>query len=438
MTKKQATVWLSILGVAIVLLMLFSVFPSFKAGAFDEFTSPVMAMVRGADFEGGAETYYQVADQPENMTEQETADFEKQLEKVVDIMYKRVSEMNVKDTYIAGSKNADGLYGVLVKFPSKTEANLFNDYISKSGKLEVLSLSETGDEVTEASNIKQVRPFFNNNTWYVQISFNKEGAEEMQEASAEIANASGNMYFMMDGDVVSSPTVSEAIKTNFMTISGFASAIDAVGFAAVVNNGAFDLMFEERSLESFTTSGYVNESAYLVSVLVMAGILVAFIAFSAVKYGMFSLGSTLSVFAYIGAVVLALLLFNIQMTIATAVGLIIGFALVCGFNLLMMRYTTAEYNDGKTFRRAVQEGSKKIRWIVVDTCIVGALLCIGLWIATYAPFIAFATSMLVSLAVGLFSSLFLTRLLYSLAGTVFGNNIKVFKLKPQTKGGSAK
>ena len=430
MTKRKATVLFTVLAVVIILLTAFCVMPPFETKGRYDFKSPALAITRGADFSGGASIVLMVSDNSiENL--------ETELDKAIDIMYARAKELGEKELYLAAVKNQAGEYGVLVKCQNIDASNAVIEALSKSGDFSIRAEVEDGEIITDVSNIKQARPLYDQSagSWYLQITFNKKGANEMKEAVNDLMVSGSELFFIMDGETVFAEGIKDPMKGRAYTISGVADGDTAISLATIINNGAFKIGFEKYDKIDITLySSDAAENFQTAFMITLGALAVIFIALLIVKYKLFGVAAALSILLFISASLIALAFLPfVSFTYASAAGLLLSLILVYVFNTIQLKKIKSEYVEGKTLRRAISEGFRKSRMFIVDT---GAALfgaSIVMWIFGIIRIISLATMVFVTSIFAVLSSIFVSRLFIHLLSMVYSDYPAVFMLDKGVK-----
>ena len=430
MTKRKATVLFTVLAVVIILLTAFCVMPPFETKGRYDFKSPALATTRGTDFNGGASVILKVSD---NSVE----NLETELNKAVDIMYDRAVELGESELYLAAVKNQAGEYGVLLKCQNVAATNAIADALSRSGIFSIREEDEDGEIITDASNIKQARPLYDQsaNTWFVQLTFTKKGADEMKEKTSQMMIGSVEICFMMDGEQVLVESIKDPMKGRVYTISGVANGDAAFSLAAIINHGSFGIKFEKFAaidIVLYTSDAIENfQTAFMITLGALA---VVFIVLLIVQFKLFGVAAVLSILLFICASLIALAFLPfISFTYASATGLLLSLVLVYIFNVIQLKKIKSEYVEGKTLRRAISEGFRKSRMFIVDTGAVLFGTSIAMWILGIVRVVSLATMVFVTSIFAVLSSIFVSRLFIHLLSSVYSDYPAVFKLDKGVK-----
>ena len=133
-------------------------------------------------------------------------------------------------------------------------------------------------------------------------------------------------------------------------------------------------------------------------------IIIAAIIYSVVRYKKLGLVNALMILIYSLAIIIALMLIEIQLTIAGAVTAVLGLALLCASNFALFENVRGETKKGKTMQSAVKSGYKnmllgilEMHIILVIVALMLALICVGelascgliFFIATLASYVLY-------------------------------------------------
>ena len=170
-----------------------------------------MSIPLGLDLSGGVSITYQVMD--ENPSAEDMSDTIYKLQKRVESYSTEASVYQVGDDRIA------------VEIPGVTDASKILEELGNPGSLE-FQLSDgtvfmTGDQVADAQ-AATTTDQYGNKQYVVQLTLTDEGAKTFGEVTSE--NVGKALPIVYDGEVISYPTVQEAITGGTAQISGRSTA----------------------------------------------------------------------------------------------------------------------------------------------------------------------------------------------------------------------
>jgi protein-export membrane protein SecD len=194
----------------------------------------------------------------------------------------------------------------------------------------------------------------------VSIVFNDEGAALFEKITRE--NTGQRLAIFLDGQIISSPRINEAITGGKATISGGFKPAEAKALAQNLSFGALPVPIELASTESI--GGALGEKA--LGAGVHAG-LVGFVLLSIFMILWYRVPGIVAVMALTIYVVLMLALFQlipVVMTAAGIAGLILSIGLAVDANVLIAERIKEELIAGKDVQHSINEGFARA-WLAI-------------------------------------------------------------------------
>jgi len=212
--------------------------------------------------------------------------------------------------------------------------------------------------------------------YYVRIIFNKEGLERVKSVVKDDAKAYffiGETY--LNGFDLSSDTLS-SISQNTLTLNTGKSAAEdysillntAINGKVLTNSYNNDTANSETTIISLTPTFGKHAAIYLFVTVLLA--IVAVVLVSVLRYKKLGLVHAMVTLIYALALVIAVMLIEIQITVAGAFAALLGLALLTFTNFRVFEAVRNESALGRTIQAAVKSGYKKTLWTVLDLHIV--------------------------------------------------------------------
>ena len=429
MSKRKSIICLSILVFVMLFVGVFSVMPSFKVGLYD-YQSPLSQIKLGLDLKGGVYVTFEVDEE----SLEDVEDVDAAITNTAKIMQDRLAAKGYTEAVVTAVNSTSGAKNIRVEIPDVSNPDEAFDILSKPASLEIRMKSETGDLVTESTNIVSAKavPDQNNMEYYaVQLQLNREGQSDMAYATSSnnIAHGTDKVYFMLDGEVISSPVVQGAITGEYSTISGQMTREQAEALAIQISSGAYEISFKDQ-IERRVVSATLGEEA--IQTVLIAGVisLVLIVVFLVVFYGMFGVAASLALLGYTIIMILALALLPfVQLTLPGIAGIILGIGMAVDANIIMFERIKDEYRNGKSFRSAYEDGFKRSLSAIIDSNITTLIGGITLWALATGSVQGFAVTLVFSVVISLFSALLLTRMFANLLMPIANEEPALFKLK---------
>lgn len=277
----------------------------------------------------------------------------------------------------------------------------------------------TGEIIAEAS------PQITQTGGYeVGMDFTAEGRRQFAAVTEQIASGNtpnniGRLAIVLDGKLVSSPTVRERINSDSARITGNFTQREAFELANALNN---PLAVELKVSELYEVGPTLAKDARNASIKAAAfgGLLV--IVFMIAYYGLSGLIAMLSVSLNLFLVIGALASVGATITLPGVAALVLTIGMAVDANILIFERIREEIKAGKSTYNAVVNGFDKAFSTIVDanvTTLITSLILI--WLGT-GPVRGFGVTLSAGILATVFCSLVFSRLAMELL--VKGNIIK--------------
>ena len=383
MKKSKAAVILVAILVAFAGLAYYASIILSSTGIGEEMSIPL-----GLDLSGGVSITYQVMD--ENPSAEDMSDTIYKLQKRVESYSTEASVYQVGDDRIA------------VEIPGVTDASKILEELGNPGSLE-FQLSDgtvfmTGDQVADAQ-AATTTDQYGNKQYVVQLTLTDEGAKTFGEVTSE--NVGKALPIVYDGEVISYPTVQEAITGGTAQISGQSTFEEAQTLATQIRIGSLSLQLSE--LESSVVGAQLGSQAISSSLKAAAIGLVIVMVFMIIVYAVPGVAAALALAIYTALVIATLYLFEITLTLPGIAGIILSIGMAGDANVIIFARIREEIASGKSVITAMLDGN--------ITTLIAAIVLMGLGSGTVK---GFAYTLMIGIILSMFTALVVTRwILYS-------------------------
>ncbi|QEV15504.1 protein translocase subunit SecD [Streptomyces fradiae ATCC 10745 = DSM 40063] len=231
--------------------------------------------------------------------------------------------------------------------------------------------------------------------WKVQLEFNDKGAKKFTEITGRLASQSPPMNqfaIVLDGEVVSAPSVSNAIPGGRAEITGSFDQKSAQDLGNMLSYGALPLTFEEQSVTTVT--------AALGGEQLRAGLIAGAIGLALVVLYLVVYYRGLSLIAILSLGVSAVLTYTIMSLLGPAIGFALNLPAVCGAIvaigitadsfIVYFERIRDEIREGRTLRPAVERGWPRARRTILVSDFVSFLAAAVLFVVTVGKVQGFA------------------------------------------------
>jgi preprotein translocase subunit SecD len=239
----------------------------------------------------------------------------------------------------------------------------------------------------------------------VSITFNEEGATLFEQVTRD--HVSEQLAIFLDGEMMSSPVINEAIGGGKAIISGNFTPEDARELVRNLNFGALPMPITLVSTQ--TVGASLGERA--VDAGIFSGILGlgAIALFMTLWYRLPGLVSALSLITYVCIMLAIFKLIPVTLTAAGLAGLVLSIGLAVDANILISERMKEELRAGKKAREASEEGFSQAWSSIRDGNLVNILSGIILYWFGDVFIEGFAFTLIIGTIVSLLSSLIISR-----------------------------
>ncbi len=265
----------------------------------------------------------------------------------------------------------------------------------------------TGSDITDVSYAMQ------DGKHGIVINFTSEGSKKFQELTKEL-QPDGTVYVYLGTERFSALSVTTEITGGSTFISGsMDTRAEAEEYALRIMSGTFsaELSLYESSIVSPTLGMNAIQSGLIAGVI---GLLLIMI-FMAVMYRMMGVLADIALLFYVILVLFFLqALPFVQLTLPGIAGIILGIGMAVDANIIIFERIKDEYKRGKRIPASIKGGYKRATTAILDSNITTIMVSLVLLIFGTGAIQGFASTLLISVAVSMISSIFITRWLMKL------------------------
>jgi protein-export membrane protein SecD len=241
----------------------------------------------------------------------------------------------------------------------------------------------------------------------VSVKFNEEGSKLFADLTRD--NVGQQIGIFLDGELLSSPVVNEAITGGTAVISGNFTADEARLLAKNLSFGALPVpitLASTQTIDATLGAGVVDKS-------LMAGAF-GFLLISLFMIGWYRLPGVVATFALASYILISLLVFiliPVTLTAAGLAGLVLSLGMAVDANVLVFERMKEEFRSGKSSREATIEGFSRAWSAIRDGNVTAILSAVILfWFGT-SLIKGFALVLGIGTLISIISAVTLTRTL---------------------------
>lgn len=392
MNKKKARIVLVGMVALLALLIYTSAVGFGKTG-----TGAAKNIILGLDLSGGVSITYQ-AKGDETPSEED----------MKDTIYKLQQRVTGYST--EAQVYQEGADRINIEIPGVSDANAILEELGKPGSLEFRledgTVVLTGNQVADAA-AKTQQDNMGNREYVVQLELTKDGKEAFATATAE--NVGRVIEIVYDDQVISAPTVNEAIPDGTAIISGMANAEEAQNLASSIRIGSLSLELEE--IRSNVVGAQLGEDAIRTSLIAGAIGIALVIIFMIIVYALPGVVAGLSLLIYVGLTLVSLNAFDLTLTLPGIAGIILTIGMAVDANVIIYARIREEIAAGKSVKAAIKTGFQKALSAILDGNITTLIAAFVLNLMGTGSVKGFAQTLALGIVLSMITALVISRLI---------------------------
>ena len=267
----------------------------------------------------------------------------------------------------------------------------------------------SGNVVTDARD--QFDP--ETNSPMVEMTMNSLGAREWRRITAAASADPNNkkaIAIVLDGVVYSAPTVQGEIPNGISSITGNFTIEDTKDLANVLKAGR--LPTTAKIVEEAVVGPTLGQAAIDAGVNSAVIGLIVVLIFMILYYNRAGLIANVAVIFNVFFLMGIMASLNAVLTLPGIAGIVLTLGTAVDANVLIYERIREELNLGKSVRQAISDGYKHAMASILDSQITTFLVGVILFIFGSGPILGFATTLMIGIITSLFTSIFITRLIF--------------------------
>lgn len=288
--------------------------------------------------------------------------------------------------------------------PEQRTPNFLSLYAIKLASTETGAVM-TGDVVTDARD-----NFDQHNNPVVSMEMNMDGARQWRRVTAQAAQNREAIAIVLDGVVYSAPSVNEEIPNGNSQISGSFTIEDTKDLANVLKAGR--LPATAKIVEEAIVGPSLGQAAIDAGInSAVIGIVVVMI-FMISYYNRAGIAANIAVLFNVFFLMGILASLNAVLTLPGIAGIVLTMGTAVDANVLIYERIREELRGGKSIRQAISDGYKHAMPSILDSQITTFLVGLVLFFFGSGPILGFATTLMIGIATSLFTSIFISRIIF--------------------------
>ena len=327
----------------------------------------------------------------------------------------------------------EGSDRINIEIPGVTDANRILEDLGKPGSLQFQTMDGAvvleGTDVADARAGSNTDEFTGNRENVVSLTLTEEGTTKFAVATA--ANIGSQIAIVYDGEVISAPTVNEAIGGGQAQISGNFTFEEAEQLASTIRIGTLSLELQE--LRSNVVGAKLGEEAIATSL--RAGVIgfLLVILFMILVYRLMGAAAGVALTAYVGLGLGLLNGFEMTLTLPGIAGIILSIGMAVDANVIIFARIREELATGKTVRSSMKIGFQKALSAIVDGNVTTLIAALVLSLKGSGSVKGFAQTLALGIVVSMFTALVVTRLVLNALYALGLQDVKYYGMAKEQK-----
>ncbi len=354
-------------------------------------------ITKGLDLQGGVSVLLEIVEDDVNSDE---------LERTKELINLRVNKIGVAGNTI----NTEGEKRIRIDIPGMYNSQEIIESLSQTGKLTFKD--PEGNELLTGSDIAEATVQFDEyNNPVVGLKMTAEGTTKFADATTKFIGKQISLY--MDEDILTAPTVKTAITGGEAVIDGMDSLDEAKRIAGIINSGALPLEVKAASVR--TVGPQLGAEAFPSALKAgLIGISLVFL-FMIINYRVPGVLASIALTIFILLVILSFIYFNVTLTLPGIAGLLLTIGMAVDANVLIFERIKEELKLGKSIRSSVEAGFHRALTSIIDGNITTAIAGVVLYYLGSGDVKGFALTLIIGIAISMFTAIIITKLLVKLA-----------------------
>jgi SecD/SecF fusion protein len=317
------------------------------------------------------------------------------------------------------------------------KCEVLNEKVRNEKKYEYWVLTRVKDSVQVAGNVSINASTGTSSDYRIAVDFrfNSEGARQFRKLTSRNKPTAlqgdtqlmRHLAIVLDGMVKSAPTINSVID-NSGQITGNYQREDAEQLVFILKSGALTAVLKEDPVSEYTIGPTLGQETIKSGTSSVGLAFLAVLAFMLVYYRFAGTVATIALFANLLLTIGFMVMVNGTFTLPGLAGLVLMLGMAVDANVLIYERVREERERGASLQMAIRAGYDKAFPTIIDTHLSSIITAIILYAVGNDQLKGFGISLTVGLVISLFTSLYMTRLMFDYAlSKRWLSNLKMFK-----------
>ena len=348
------------------------------------------------------------------------------LDQAIEIVRRRVDEVGTNEPNILKRGNNR----ILVELPGLDDPGRIKSLLGKTANLTFQFITQNSEEsfgteklffedgseeaivskriILSGDNLIDAKPTMNSQTNETVVSFSLDRVGAKKFGKATSTGVGKRLAIVLDGKIISAPSVQEPIIGGNGQISGNFTFQSATDLALLLRSGALPAplnIIEERTVGPDLGQDSIDSG--MLSLLIGFVLVILFMIY---KYKIFGLIANFALITNLFLLIGILTLFEATLTLPGIAGIILTVGMAVDANVLIFERIKEEIKNEKNYIIAFDSGYTKSRTTILDANITTLIAAFILFFMGSGPVKGFSVTLGVGILTTLFSVYFIARL----------------------------
>lgn len=265
----------------------------------------------------------------------------------------------------------------------------------------------TGDDIKSAKREYQQNSETGESGYVVAIEITSKAQKAFFDATSRLAGQ--QIAIMLDEEVISAPSVDEAINATNFVIQGDFTKEEADELAALISDG--QLPFKLNVVQQRTASPTLGANALESGMKACFLGLIIVMLFMIVLYRLPGLMSAIALVLYTILCFLVYAIARVNLSLPGIAGVILSIGMAVDANVIIFERMKEEFKLGKTLRAATDAGFHRALSSIIDSNVTTIIVAVVLYFIGTGPIKGFAITLGVGIILSMFTAIVITQLL---------------------------
>ena len=348
------------------------------------------------------------------------------LDQAIEIVRRRVDEIGTNEPNILKRGNDR----ILVELPGLDDPGRIKSLLGKTANLTFQFITQNSEEsfgteklmfedeseeaivskriILSGDNLVDAKPTMDTQTNETVVTFNLDRVGAKKFGKATSTGVGKRLAIILDGKIISAPSVREPIVGGSGQISGNFTFQSATDLALLLRSGALPAplsIIEERTVGPDLGQDSIDSG--ILSLIIGFVLVVLFMIY---KYRIFGVIANLALISNLFLLVGILTLFEATLTLPGIAGIILTVGMAVDANVLIFERIKEEVKNEKNYIIAFDSGYTKSRTTILDANITTLIAAFILFFMGSGPIKGFSITLGIGILTTLFSVYFIARL----------------------------